>query len=105
VRLRARVRGLYRKLRRRVVGVDAIYEYDPRLTVKPRPLDYLGEEVAGTHRPNRFAIARVHQIEVRIVLDGLHEGVGNRNGDVEIVDSRVVVLAGDELLDVRMVHS
>ena len=39
------------------------------------------------------------------VRDGLHEGVGCANGDVEIVDLPFLSLAVDELLNVRVVNA
>jgi hypothetical protein len=104
MRLRARVRGLYRILRGGVVSVDLVYKDHARLAVEPRPLDDLGEQLARPHRPGNLTIPWVYQVEVPVPLHGLHKSVGDGDGDVEVVDLVVVVLAGDELLDVRVVH-
>src|SRR5215210_318323 len=104
VRLRARVRGFYRELRRRVVVVDLVYKHYTRLAVEMRPLDYSTEQVPGANGLHDLAIAGVLELEVGIRLHGLHELVGNGDGDVEVVDLVVVLLAGDELLDVGVVN-
>src|SRR5829696_1842085 len=104
VRLRARVRRLYGELRRRVVVVDLVYEDDPGLAVQPRPLHYSAEQVARPHRLHDLAVSGVLQLEVRVGLYGLHELVGDSDGDVEVVDLVVVALAVDKLLDIWMVH-
>src|SRR3712207_2788955 len=105
MRLRARVRGLYRILRGGVVRVDPIYKDHARLAVEPRPLDYSREQLTRPHRPGDLAAPGVHQVEVTILIYGLHKGVGDGYADVEVVDLIVVVLAGDKLLDIRVVHA
>src|SRR4051794_13952341 len=102
--LAARVRALDLELRRRVVVVDLVYKDDPRLAVEPRTLHDSAEEIPGPHRLHDLAVSRVPELEIRIGLDGLHELVGDRNRDVEVVDLVVLALAVDEFLDVRMVH-
>src|ERR687885_1722701 len=104
VSLRTRVRGLYGKLRGGVVGVDLVYKDHTRLAVEPGPLDDPGEEVPRPHRPRYRLVPRVYEVEVLILLYGLHKGVGDGDRDVEVVDLVVVVLAGDELLDVGVIH-
>src|SRR5919112_2593220 len=104
MRLRTRVGALDLELRRRVVVVDLVYEHDTRLAVEPRPLHDLAEEVPRPHGLDDLLITRVPEIEVRVGLDGLHELVGDGDGDVEVVDLVVVTLAVDELLDVGVVH-
>src|SRR5215212_5166332 len=104
MRLRARISRLYWELRGRVVVVDLVYEHDAGLAVQPCPLDDLPEQVPGPHGLYYLAVSRVGQLEVAVSLDGLHELVGYGHGDVEVVDLVVVLLAGDELLDIRVVH-
>src|SRR5918995_367352 len=103
VRFRARVRGLYRELWRRVVVVDLVYKHDARLSVEPGPLDDLPEQVPGANSLHDLAVAGVLELEVGVTLDGLHELVGYGDGDIEVVDLVVVPLAVDELLDVWVV--
>src|SRR5215212_11855006 len=69
-----------------------------------RPLDDLPEQVSGANGLHDRAVAGVLELEVGVTLDGLHELVGYGHGDVEVVDLVVVLLAGDELLDIRVVH-
>jgi hypothetical protein len=44
----------------------------------------------------------VHQLDVAVGLDGLHEGVGDADRDVEVGEV-ALVLGVDEFLDVRVV--
>jgi hypothetical protein len=64
----------------------------------------LAEEIPRPYGLDDLLITRVSEIEVRVGLDGLHELVGDGDGDVEVVDLVVVTLAVDELLDVGVVH-
>src|SRR5919112_3158851 len=104
MRLRAWVRRLYRELRCRVVVVDLVYEHDARLAVEMRTLDDLPEQVPGANGLHYRSVAGIGKLEVGVRLDGLHELVGYGHGDVEVVDLVVVLLAGDELLYVGVVH-
>src|SRR5215212_6416502 len=103
MRLGARIRRLYRELRRRVVVVDLVYEHDARFAVEMRPLDDLPEQVPGANGLHNLPVAGVLELEVGISFDGLHELVGYGDGDVEVVDLVVVLLAGDELLYIGVV--
>ena len=42
---------------------------------------------------------------IRVVLDGLHEGIGDADRDVEVGDGVLVGLAGDELFHIRVVDA
>src|SRR5215212_8946598 len=104
MRLRARISRLYWELRGRVVVVDLVYEHDAGLAVEPGPLDDLPEQVPGANSLHDLAVARVGEFEIGIGLDGLHELIGYGDRDVEVVDLVVVLLAGDELLYVGVIH-
>src|SRR5215204_4608769 len=64
VRLGARIRRLYRELRRRVVVVDLVYEHDARFAVEMRPLDDLPEQVPGANGLHDLPVAGVLELEV-----------------------------------------
>src|SRR5439155_1752669 len=104
--LAARVRGLVAaELWYRVVVVGPIDEIHPRLTGLPRAVDDFAEHLAGVELPDRLAAAGMDQIVGRPLLQGPHEGIGDRHGDVEVRDLGEIVLAGDELEDVRVVDA
>ena len=105
VRLGARVRGLYRELRRRVVVVYSVYKHHARLTVQPRALHDLLEEIPGVYHAVDLAVARVPEREFRVRLHGLHKLVGDCDRDVEVVYLVVIPLAAYELLDVWVIHA
>ncbi len=88
-----------------VAAVGRVQEEDARLAVAVGVLDDLIEDVAGAHRAPHLAVARVHQVEVGVVLHGADEGVGDADGDVEVGDGVFAGLAGDELEDVGVVDA
>ena len=60
-------------------------------------------------RSGKLAVARVEhigeaQIPILIILDGLHELIGDADRDVEVGDGVLIGLAAYEFLDIRMVH-
>ena len=61
-----------------------------------------GERVELSHR---LSTARVLQIVRRAAGQRRHELFGDGHGDVEVRDPRGVVLASDELPDIRMIHA
>jgi len=48
---------------------------------------------------------RVDEFIISIVLDRLHEAVCYGDRDVEVVESRIVVLGSDEVKDIRMINA
>ena len=48
---------------------------------------------------------REFQVPAAVVLHRSHEGIGDAHRDVEVGDLVLVGLAGDEFLDIRMVHA
>ena len=53
----------------------------------------------------RVVQIRENQIPVRVSFHCLHEFIGDANREIEIGDGCFTGLAGDELLDIRMVHA
>ena len=101
-----------------VVAVHPVEEQDARLGVVVGGAHDLIPQVAGAHlavHPQAVValvaagrldvvggLGLVGELDVAIGLDGLHEGVGHGDGDVE-VGQVAVVLGVDEFLDVRVV--
>ncbi len=54
--------------------------------------------------PDRLLGLGMDQVVLTIILDRRHEGVGDRDRDIEVGDLGRVVLAGDEIHDIRMIH-
>ena len=101
-----------------VVLVHAVEEQDARLRMVIRGLHDLIPQVAGAHLaidPEAVlaleGAGRLHvdvrfgpmrQLDIGVGIDGLHEGIGDADRDVE-VGQVAMVLGMDEVLDVRMV--
>ena len=113
----ARVARLDRLQRRHRVGrarVDAVDEEEARIAGRPRGLadglpDFLGVELAealaapGAATPGQGpAGLREHRVLLAVV-EGMHERVGDRNGDVEVRDA-AVALAGHRVIDAEDRH-
>ena len=89
--------------RRGVVAVEAVEEDDAGVAVLPGLLDQRVVYLPGLDAFDGLAGARVDEFVGLVVLQGGHEGVGQAHGDVEVVQVVVVLLAVDELHDVRVV--
>src|SRR5439155_10775622 len=76
----------------------------PRLAGLPGAVDDLRPDLARLELAYDLAGLGMVQVVHRVGLDRLHEGVGDGHRDVEVGDLGRVVLAGDELHDVRMIH-
>jgi hypothetical protein len=101
----AGVRGLVApELRHRVVLVRPVDEEHPGLAGLPRPVHDHVEDLAGVLGPHDLAGARTLELVLGARRHRIHEGIGNGEGDVEVRDLRRVILAGDELAHVRMIH-
>jgi hypothetical protein len=101
-----------------VVAVDAVEEQDARLGVVVGRAHDLVPQLARAHLAVHPAavlalvgaggldvgggLGLVRQFDVAVVLDRLHEGIGDADGDVEVGEV-ALVLGVDEHLDVRMV--
>ena len=89
------------EVRDRIVVVGLVDEEHARLAGLPRAVDH-----PVPHRP-RLELAGdlaglgVDQVVRLVLLHRLHERVGDRDRDVEVGDLGRVVLAGDEVHDVR----
>src|SRR3990172_5208384 len=104
--LSAGVRRFYlADMRRRVIGVHLVYVDYAGVAVLPGHLHYLVEDFPRVERAHRLAVPGVYDIEVAVRLDGLHERLGEAHGDVEVIELGVVLLAGDEVHDVRVVYA
>lgn len=114
------------KVRDGVGTVGGIQEEETGLAVVVRLLDDLLEEVAGAHGAVNtegdalgFSLfegalealaARIKQIgeaqrPLAVFGNGGHESIGDADGNVEIGDLVLVGLAGDEILDIRVVDA
>ena len=91
------------KMRDRVAAVGRVDKQRAGFAVMMGVLDDRSEQVAGPHCSGYGAIAGVAQVEIAIVFHGLHELVGDGDGDIEIGDCALFGLAADELLDVGMI--
>ena len=110
----------------RVGAVGGVEEEDAGLTVMMGLFDDLLEEVAGTDSlvflegdTNGFGlfegaleafgagIGKIGEAQapIGIVADGLHEGIGDADGNIEVGDLVLVGLAGDEFFDVGMIDA
>ena len=104
--LAARVRRLVAaEVRDRVVVVRAIDVEHSRFARFPRAVHDLLEDVARVELAHHLARARVDQVVGLAGIERDHERIGDRHGDVEIRHLREVVLAVDEIQDVRMIHA
>ena len=92
-------------MRHRIATICRVQEQHARLTVAMGVVADLVEDVAGTHRTSHLFGVGINQIVLGVGLDRLHERVGHAYGDVEVGDLTFLGLAGDELLDVRMVNA
>ncbi len=114
------------EMRYGIAAVGGIKEEESGFAIVMRLLDDLLKEVAGSHGlvdaegdALGFSLlegalkalgARVEQVReaqrpLAIFLYGGHEGIGDTDGNVEIGDLVLVGLAGDEILDIRMVDA
>ncbi len=89
---------------RRLPPVRLIDEEQPGLPVLPGLVRNLVEHLAGVELAHDLARTRAHEVVLLPLPHGLHEGVRDRDRDVEVRDLADVVLARDELKDVRVVH-
>ena len=88
-----------------VVSVQAVEEDDAGFAVGPGCLDDGVEDFLRVEGADCFAGFRVDQIVIAPAGSRLHEFLGQADGDVEVVDVVIVLLALDELHDVRMVDA
>ena len=103
--LAAGVRGLVApEVRHGVVVVGAIDEEHARLARLPGAVHDLLEHIAGVELADDLAGAGVDQVVGLPGLERDHEGVRDRDRNVEVRDLRQVVFAVDEIHDVRMIH-
>ena len=86
-----------------VVPVGLVDEQVSGITDDPGILGDLVPEVASAD--GAVHLAAVDQVEVGVLLDGLHEGVGDGYRDVEVGDLTLDRLGFDEGLDVGMVDA
>ena len=86
-----------------IVFVYAVDEDDAGIAVLPRQGDHAAEDLAGVELTDHVAGARVDERVLLVSLDGLHESVGDSDGDVEVVQPVVVLLGRDEIQDVRVI--
>ena len=91
--------------RRRVVAVEAVEEDDARLAVLQARSTICSKTLrAGRVRPS-LLVAGVDELVVGILLDRLHEGFGEADGDVEVGEDGLIPLAHDEIHDIGMVDA
>jgi hypothetical protein len=101
----ARVGGLYRsEVGSWIVAVDAVDEDDAGVAVLPGVGDDEVEDVPRALAAGDHAVLRVDELVLIVALDGLHEVLGDGDGDVEVGQRAHVRLEGDELLDVGVSH-
>ena len=93
------------QVRDRVVPVGAVYEENARLARFPRAVHDRAKHLAGIELPHDPPGTGVEEIVAGALLHRLHESVGDGHGDVEVRHLRQVVLAGDELQDVRVIDT
>ena len=62
------------------------------------------EHLPGPERLHHLLGAGVDQIVLPIVFDRLHERIGGSHGDVEVRQRHPVLLGGDEIENVRVIH-
>ena len=92
------------EVRHRIVVVGLVDEEHPRLARLPGAVDDLGPDLTRVQLADHLPRLGVQQVVHPVRVDRRHEGVGDRDRDVEVGDLGRVVLAGDELHDVRVVH-
>ena len=88
----------------RIVVVGLVDEEHARLAGLPRAVDDPLPHRPGLELAGDLAGLGVEQVVGLVLLHRLHERVGDRDRDVEVGDLARVVLAGDEVHDVRVVH-
>ena len=86
-----------------VAAVGRVNEERARFAVVVGVLDDGGEQFARPHRPGDRAVARVAQVVVAVILDRLHELVGERDRNIEICDRALFGLTADELLNIGVI--
>ena len=93
------------QMRHRVLAVRRVEEQHARLAVVMRVLDDFVEQFARADGAPHFAVARVDEFEVVVVLDRAHKCVGDADRDVEIADVPFDGLAAHEIENVRMIDA
>ena len=68
-------------------------------------LDNPRKEVACPQRLPDLVIARVAQMEIGVIFNGLHKLIGDRNRNVEVSNLTFFGLAADELFNIGMVDA
>ncbi len=92
-------------MRQWIGSVGSIQEEHPWFPVVVCMPDNQIEDFSCADLLDHFAGVRRDQAELGILLHGAHEFIRDPHGDVEIRDLVFVVLAGDELSNVRMVDA
>ncbi len=83
--------------------VDPVDEDQARVADRPGRLDHHLKDRPGLARARGLPRPGIDEVVGAALPDGLHEGVGGRNGDVEVRNAPAVELHLDEFLDVGMV--
>ena len=91
------------QMRDGVAAVGRVDKERARFAVVVGVPDDRGEQVARPDRLGNRAIARVAQVEVAVILDRMHELVGERDRNVEIGDRALFGLAADELVNIGVI--
>ena len=87
-----------------VVSIQAIQEDDAGFTRLPGGVDNGLEHRPGVELSGNLLGCGVHKIIAPSGLHSGHEGLGKTNGDVEVGNLLGVVLAGDKVHDIGVVH-
>ena len=93
------------QLRRSVIAVGGVDEQHPGFAVVPGQVDDAVEHLAGAQGVDHLAGGGVHQVVFAIVAHRGHEGVGDGHAEVEVGEPGLVLLGGDELENVRVIHA
>ena len=101
-----------------VLGIDAIQKQNARLGCRVSALHDAVPDIAGTHtavdpQPVRALmctlspeivarLGRMHQLELRVVVHGLHECIGHTHRHIEIIQLTTLLLGGNEIKNIGM---
>ena len=92
-------------MRRGIVVVDAVDKDNAVFAVLVGHLDHELEDLFGLEPVDGLVRVGVDEVVFFVFRDLAHEIFGDGDGDVEIIDLLVVLLADDEIHDVRMVDA
>ena len=89
---------------RRIIAVYIVKKDDPRLAVPPGRINDLLENLPSCQPFDSFARAGVDEFVFPTLLHCLHEFVGERHRDVEVIHLIVIGLGRNERFRIRVIY-